>query len=101
MVSKNDKQKRTQERRKAAAKESTSIRLSQNEREIIQEKADAKGMKCAEYIRDCALHGGNSISPHAKMLLQDFVNITYNECMKYNPEKAEFLMREVKKAWNL
>ena len=101
MISQKEKQKRTQERTAAATKESTSIRLSQNDRDIIQKKADAAGMKMTEYVRDCALHGSESVSPYAKMKLQNLINAAYEQIRETDPVRAQALLEEVKDVWTL
>ncbi|MCR4646305.1 MAG: DUF6290 family protein [Oscillospiraceae bacterium] len=101
MMSQKEKFERTQERKEAATKKSTSVRLSDNEKKIINQKAKEKGMNASEYLRDCGLHGGESISPYAKLKIQNLVNAAYDELNATNPEKAKALLEEVKEVWIL
>ena len=101
MNSQEEKKIRTEERKAKATKESTSVRLSPNDRKEIQKKASAKGMKPSEYIRDCALHGGGGVTPYAKMKIQNLVNAAYEQLKTTDPENAEALMMEVQEVWTL
>ena len=101
MISQEEKKKRTEERKDEANKISTSIRLSPNDRKVIQEKASAKGMKPSEYIRDCALHGSDGLTPYAKMKVQNLVNTAYEQIKATDPENAEAMMKEMQEVWTL
>ena len=101
MISQEEKKIRTEERKEKANKQSTSIRLSPNDREKIQKNASAKGMKPSEYIRDCALHGSDGLTPYAKMKVQNLVNTAYEQLKTTDPENAKALMMEVQEVWTL
>lgn len=52
-----------------------SIKLSPLQLQHIEEQADKKGMKFSEYMLDCALHGGNGITPQIAVKMQEMINM--------------------------
>ena len=101
MLNKEERRKRTQERKEAAKKDSTSIRFSDPERDIITKKAKEKGVCFSEYVRDCSLHGGDPLSPSDKMRIQNIVNNAYEIIKASDPEKAKELEKEMSDIWTM
>ncbi|MDD6269237.1 MAG: hypothetical protein PUA84_04190 [Oscillospiraceae bacterium] len=52
-----------------------SIKLSPLQADLIQKKADEKGMTFSSYMVDCALHGSNGITPQIAVKMQEMVNM--------------------------
>ena len=101
MMSQDEKRKRTQERKEAAKKDSTSIRFSDPERDIITQKAKEKGVCFSEYVRDCSLHGGDPLSPSDKIRIQNVVNDAYEIIKTSDPKKAKELEKEMSYLWTM
>lgn len=51
-----------------------SIKISQNQYNIIKQKADEKHMNFSEYVVDCAVHGNNSLTPQMAVKVQSIAN---------------------------
>ena len=56
-------------------KKTRSIKVSQNQYDIIKKKADEKHMSFSEYVVDCAVHGNDSLTPHVAVKVQSIVNM--------------------------
>lgn len=52
-----------------------SIKLSPLQADLIQKKADEKGMTFSSYMLDCALHGSQGITPQIAVRMQEMVNM--------------------------
>lgn len=99
MNSKEEKMQRAMQQKEAARGKSTSIRFSDNDRKIINEKAEEKNMCFSEYVRDSAVHGGESLSPYAKTKIQNLINEAYDVLKGSNPEKAAKMEKEMNDVW--
>ena len=51
-----------------------SIKISQNQYDIIKQKADERHMNFSEYVVDCAVHGNNSLTPQIAVKVQNIAN---------------------------
>ena len=51
-----------------------SVKLSQNQYDIIMQKATEKHMNFSEYMIDCAVHGNNSLTPQIAVKVQSIAN---------------------------
>ena len=51
-----------------------SIKISQNQYDIIKQKADERHMNFSEYVVDCAVHGNNSLTPQMAVKVQSIAN---------------------------
>lgn len=51
-----------------------SIKISQNQYDIIKQKADERHMNFSEYVVDCAVHGNNSLTPQIAVKVQSIAN---------------------------
>jgi hypothetical protein len=52
-----------------------SIKISQNQYDIIKQKADERHMNFSEYVVDCAVHGNNSLTPQIAVKVQSIANV--------------------------
>ena len=55
-----------------------SIKISQNQYDIIKQKADEKHMNFSEYVVDCAVHGNNSLTPQIAVKVQSIANTAFD-----------------------
>ena len=51
-----------------------SIKISQNQYDIIKQKADERHMNFSEYVVDCAVHENNSLTPQIAVKVQSIAN---------------------------
>ena len=51
-----------------------SVKVSQNQYDIIMQKAAEKNMNFSEYVVDCAVHGNNSLTPQIAVKVQEIAN---------------------------
>ena len=99
MKSQAEKRKRTQERKDAARKDSTSIRFSENDKKIIRDKAAVKDMQFSEFVRLMAVHGDDGLSPAKKVFLQNFANEACEAVEESAPEKSKSIKRKAEEIW--
>ncbi len=55
-----------------------SIKISQNQYDIIKQKADERNMNFSEYVVDCAVHGNDSITPQIAVKVQEIANTAFD-----------------------
>lgn len=79
----------------------TAIRLSPNERRIVEEKAEAKGMKLTSYIAFMAVHGETGVTPEAMVEIQNLINRAHDVVKKTDPDEAQALEKEMNELWFL
>ena len=51
-----------------------SIKISQNQCDVIKQKADERHMNFSEYVVDCAVHGNNCLTPQIAVKVQSIAN---------------------------
>ena len=51
-----------------------SIKISQNQYDIIKQKADERHMNFSEYVVNCAVHGNDSLTPQIAVKVQEIAN---------------------------
>lgn len=51
-----------------------SIKISQNQYEMIKQKADERHMNFSEYVVNCAVHGNSSLTPLIAVTVQSIAN---------------------------
>ena len=93
------KKQELEQKRAAEITKPTSIRLSNQERAIISEKAAAKGMKMTTYIVDAAVHGSDGITPKDMVQIQNVVMKAVELANEVNPAAAQNLKSEVNDLW--
>ena len=94
-----EKQKELEWKRKGEVSTPTSIRLSPNERAIIEARAKEKGMKLTTYMVYAAVHGSEGIDPKQMVAIQNVMNYAVDVMKKTHPFTAEKLEREVNDLW--
>ena len=93
------KQVELEQKRKAELSTPTSIRLSPNERAIIEKKAEAKGMKMTAYIVHAAVHGSDGIEPKQMIAIQNAMNHAVDAVREVDPDAAINIECEVNDLW--
>lgn len=87
--------------KKRTQKKVTSVRLNDEEKQMVAEKAKAKGMSTSGYIRDKVLHDEKGLTPETMIQMQNLINEAF-EAIKYaDPDKAISMEMEVNKLWTL
>lgn len=85
--------------KKSNSKDTTSVRLNDEEKRFLDEKAKEKGMSRSAYIREKALHGEDGLTPEMMIRMQNLVNEAF-ETIKYaDMDKALFMEQEVNELW--
>ena len=77
----------------------TSIRLSQEQHEIIQANAEKRGMTLSSYIVNSAVNSDSALTPADMVEIQNIVNTVYEIALEFLPETAEQIQSEVNKLW--
>ena len=93
------KQTELEQKRKGEISTPTSIRLSPNERAIIEKKAAAKGMRTTAYIVHAAVHGSEGIEPKQMIAIQNIVNHAVDVVKEVNPDAAKKMESEANELW--
>ena len=101
MKTRSQKKQELAKKREDESKKTTSIRLSSNERSIVEQKAAAKGMAPTAYIAYAAVHGSDGISPAEKVRFQNAINHAAAALEQYDPEKAAKIRMEGDSIWDL
>ena len=95
------KQHELAKKREDESKKTTSIRLSSNERAIVEKKAAAKGMKPSTYIAHVAVQGCEGITPETKISMQNIINHAADALEQFAPEEAKKIRMEGNAIWDL
>jgi len=93
------KKQELEQKRAAELTKPTSIRLSEQERAIIEQKAAAKGMKMTAFIVDAAVHGSDGIRPKDMVQIQNIVMQAVELVKDVDPAAAQNLKSEVNALW--
>lgn len=92
---KNQKHLRAESERKGKV---TSIRLTEEQHECVQKKAQAKGMTISNYIITTAVNG-NSVTPELLVKLQNIANEACSVMEKHEPDRVTAMQQEVNRIW--
>ena len=101
MKTRSQKQQELAKKREDESKKTTSIRLSSNERSIVEQKAAAKGMVPTTYIAYVSVHGCDGISPAEKVRFQNVINRAADALEAFAPEEAAKIRMEGDSIWDL
>lgn len=71
----------------------TSIRLTEEQHERVQKKAQEKGMTVSNYIITTAVNGGNAITPEMLVKMQNLANMACDAVKGFAPDKAESIQK--------
>ena len=97
--SKAEKQTELEQKRKGEISTPTSIRLSPNERKVIEARAKEIGMKTTAYIVHAAVHGSDGIEPKQMIAFQNVMNHAVDAVRETNPDAAKMIECEVNDLW--
>ena len=78
----------------------TSIRLSEEQHQKLQEKAAKNGMPISNYLITKAVNNDDGLTPAIMAEVQDIVNKATELVQKYAPEQVEEIESEVNKLWS-
>lgn len=92
---KNQKHLRAESERKGKV---TSIRLTEEQHERVQKKAQAKGMTISNYIITTAVNG-NSVTPELLVKLQNIANEACSVMEKHELDRVTAMQQEVNRIW--
>lgn len=79
----------------------TSIRLSKEQHQKVQEQAAKNGMTISNYLITKAVNNDNGLTPGIMAKVQDIANHATELAIKYAPEQVEEIESEVSKLWSL
>lgn len=77
----------------------TSIRLTEEQHERVQKKAQEKGMTVSSYIITTAVNGGNAVTPELLVSLQNITNETCSVMEEYAPDRVTAMQKAVNELW--
>lgn len=77
----------------------TSIRLTEEQHELVQKKALEKGMTVSSYIITTAVNGGNAITPELLVKLQNITNEACSVMEEFAPDKFTAMQEKVNEIW--
>lgn len=77
----------------------TSIRLTEEQHELVQKKALEKGMTVSSYIITTAVNGGNAVTPELLVTLQNITNEACSLMEKYAPDRVTAMQKKVNEIW--
>ena len=80
---------------------STSLRMTENQFAVIEQKAQEKGMSVSSYMIDSAVHGSNALTPVLLVRMQDIVNEACEIIATDDPDKAKRMEQEAHALWCL
>lgn len=78
----------------------TSVTMTYNDFEIIEQKAKNNGMKISPYMVDKALHSDDTLTPEKRAKVQNVINKACMVVEKSEPEKLEELQKEAAEIWS-
>lgn len=101
MKTREQKQEELAKKRAGEVKKTTSIRLSSNERSIVEKKAMEKGMNPSTYIAYAAVHSCDGVTPEVRIRVQNAINHATDALEQFAPEEAKKIRTEGKAIWDL
>lgn len=76
----------------------TSIRLTEEQHERVQKKAQEKGMTVSNYIITTSVNG-NTADPELVVKLQNIANEVCSVMEKYAPDRVKPIQQEMDEIW--
>ena len=101
MKTREQKQEELAKKRAGEVKKTTSIRLSSNERSIVEKKAMEKGMNPSTYISYTAVYGCEEIAPEVKIRAQNAINHAADALEQFAPAEAKKIRTKRNAIWDL
>lgn len=79
----------------------TSVRMTEEQKRIIQEMADQRGMSAGAYMVNSAVYSGKAITPEIMVHIQNLVNFACETVKEQAPKNKAYMESEVNKLWSL
>ncbi len=79
---------------------STSIRMTNDQYAIIEQRAKEQGVSVSAYLVNAAVHPAASLTPGIMAKVQTLVNDACDACRCSNPKEAERLAKEANELWS-
>lgn len=79
----------------------TSVKMSEAQKHIIEQRAKEKGMSVSSYLVDCAIHGESVLTPEILVKIQEMTNtanqiadaLSYGDRNEYKLKKSVRVIR--------
>lgn len=79
----------------------TSVRMTEEQKQIIQEMAEQRGMSAGAYMVNSAIHSGKAITPEIMVHIQNLVNFACETVKEQAPKDKSYMESEANKLWSL
>lgn len=79
----------------------TSVRMTEEQHRIVQEKAAANGDTVSSYLANLAVNGDKLLTPKTMVEAQGKANELIGTVKELSPEKAEEFERTVNELWSV
>ena len=97
IIIKEDSEMKTESEKKTKV---TSIRLTEEQHQKVQEKAAKHNMKISNYLITKAVNNDEGLTPKIMVQVQDIANRATAIARQYAPEQIEEIESEVNKLWS-
>ena len=77
----------------------TSVRMSKDQKQKIQQKAEKEGMSIGSYMVNVAANGWDKLTPAVLVEFQNLLNIACDAVKDNKPEQAEDMQKRGFKLW--
>ena len=77
----------------------TSVRMSKDQKQKIQQKAEKAGMPIGSYMVNVAANGGDKLTPETLVAFQNLINTACDAVKENKPEQAEDMQKGAFKLW--
>ena len=78
----------------------TSVKMTQRDHELLEQRARECGKKIGPYIVDTAVNAENAITPEVVTKLQNIVNYACEAVKETSPKKVKEMQAEVNDLWS-
>ena len=79
---------------------STSVRMTQGDYDLLEQRAKECGMKIGPYIVETAVRADKSITPETVAKLQNIVNYACEAVKETSPKLVKGMQKEVDDLWS-
>lgn len=78
----------------------TSVRMTQGDHDLLQQRANECGMSFGSYIVSTAVNSDKSLTPETVSKLQNIVNYACEAVKETSPKKVKKMQEEVNELWS-
>lgn len=75
----------------------TTIRMSEEQNQIIQEMAEQRGMSVGGYMVNMAVHGGKTVTPEIMVHMQNLINFACDTIKEQATKDKAYMESEANK----